>query len=126
MNWYFEKEGVSQGPHTEAEMVKRMTSKELSSDSLVWNAQMESWTTVAEAKPEWLLIESAVTEATAPVEAAPPPRPASRPISAPLKPIRETPAKGAAPAPSRLKPQAPVGGEESKPGFFKRLFGGKK
>jgi len=121
MNWYYEREGISQGPQTEEEMVLRMTRRELSSDSLVWNAQMESWSTVAEAKPEWLLIDSATTETNASEMPVPP-----RPSTAPLKPMRETPAKGAAPAPSRLKPQAPVGGEESKPGFFKRLFGGKK
>jgi hypothetical protein len=127
MNWYIEKEGICQGPLSEEEIVTRMTQRELSSDSLVWNAQMESWSTVAETKPEWLMMESAVSEATVSATiAAEATAPATRPVTAPLKPMREVPVKGAAPAPSRLKPQAPVSGDETKPGFFKRLFGGKK
>lgn len=123
MNWYIEKEGICQGPLTEEEMVTRMARRQLSSDSLVWHTELDSWSTVAETKPEWLLVEpEAVTENEPP----PTPAPITRPITAPLKPMREATAAGAAPAPSRLKPQAPVGGEESKPGFFKRLFGGKK
>lgn len=123
MNWYYEKEGICQGPLTEEEMMARMARREMSSDSLVWNGQMDSWSTVAETKPEWLLLETDPPPGTQTADETPSPQ---RPSTAPLKPMREAPAKGAAPAPSRLKPQAPVGGDEAKPGFFKRLFGGKK
>lgn len=119
MNWYYEKEGVSQGPVAEAELAERVFHRELKGDSLIWNSELDSWTSVAELRPNWL-------ETLAAQEEVPEPRPATAPLRPITVPLREAPVKGAAPAPSRLKPQAPVGGEEEKAGFLRRLFGGGK
>lgn len=145
MNWYFEKEGVSQGPIPDAEMEARLRNRDLLPTDLVWHVGRESWDTLALVRPEWV-------KGLAQPQPSPDPVPEPAPeVEAPaeIKPRRETPVRAATPAPSRLKPQAPSsscepGGkgkkkpaaetapaaasqeDEAKPGLLKRLFGGGK
>lgn len=128
MNWYYEKEGVSQGPVAEADLAERVWKRELKADSLIWNPEQESWAPVAEIRPAWLetLQEEPETPMAGEVSRQEPEIEGEAALM-PVKLLREVPVHAAAaPAPSRLKPQAPVGGKEEKPGFLKRLFGGGK
>lgn len=146
MNWYFEKEGISQGPIPEAEMEAHLRNRELQPTDLVWHVGRESWDTLAVVRPEWV---KGLAQPRPVPDATPEPEPEVE-ASVEIKPRRETPVRAATPAPSRLKPQAPTSSPESstkgkkkpaseaapaptteeneaKPGLFKRLFGsGKK
>jgi len=98
MNWYFEQDGVSQGPFTEGEMSGRVRANAVSAETLIWNPSLEEWKSVSELKPEWLK-----------------PATVEQPRSAP-------PTKSAF---SKPVIQAAPESAEAKPGLFKRLFGKK-
>ena len=101
MNWYYEQNGVSQGPVQEVDLMDRVRAKEVSEDTLIYHPGMEEWKSVRELKPEWV-------------------KPVPVPVPTPVQPARKVAAK-AAPASA---PKADEG--EEKPGLFKRLFGKKK
>jgi hypothetical protein len=104
MNWYFEIDGVSQGPVSESVLALKVQAGDLPSQTLIWNASLAEWEPAGVLKPEWLKpIIPTMPAASAPKHAA---------ARTPTKPL----------APS--KTEEPV---EEKPGFFKKLFGrGKK
>jgi hypothetical protein len=99
MNWYFEQDGVSQGPFTEGELLGRVRAKAVSAETLIWNPSLEAWQSVGELKPEWLK-----------------PATVEQPRSAP------TPTKSAF---SKPVIQAAPESAEAKPSLFKRWFGKK-
>ena len=100
MNWYFENNGISEGPVTETVLAMRIQKGEIAADALIWNPSLDEWQTVQALKPDWLI----PVIVAAPVEAkAPPARPATRPL-APSKSDEGT----------------------AKVGFFKKIFGGGK
>lgn len=119
MKWYYEKEGVSQGPCPEDEIIALVQKKQVRAATLIWHSGLEDWDTISALKPEWL------TQTPAP--AAPPSPPAKQTVPKTEGPL---PAAEAAPAPKLAKPKA--GLEKStedtgKPGLLGRLFGfGKK
>ena len=132
MNWYYEINGVSQGPQNEAGMSELVSSKVISEGTLVWNPQLESWAPAKELKPKWLVV-------------APPPAPVREPEVSPAEEATKTAKRTRAvasaaapqPAPSRLagaevtqpakKKEAEKTEKEpakGKKGLFSRLFGG--
>lgn len=106
MNWYFEKDGVSQGPVLEHDLAGRVQRGEVTGNTLVWHDGMNEWLPVAQVSPDWVK----------PKPAAPAPKPMTAKASStnkPLAPSKQTTATADEPAP--------------KQGFFSRLFGaGKK
>jgi len=105
MNWYFEKEGISQGPVPEHDLAGRVQRGEVLGDTLVWHDGMMEWLQVGQVSPDWI-------KPKAPSPAA---KPAAK-VSSTTKPL--------APSKQDIKPAAEV---EEKQGFFSRLFGaGKK
>ena len=54
MNWYFEKDGISQGPLSEAALAAKVRAKEVPADSLIWHVGREDWQSVNELRPAWL------------------------------------------------------------------------
>ena len=112
MNWYIEKDGVSQGPVTEQVLALRVQGGEVPADTLIWQVGMLEWQPIQQLRPQWL---QAV---------APPPE--SAPVVEPAAPVAATEAKPAPATRTAAKPLAPSVQEEQ-PGFFKKLFGrGKK
>ena len=106
MNWYIEKEGVSQGPLTEQVLALRVQSGEVPAETLIWHVGLAEWQPIQQLRPQWL------APSPPPVTASPEPAPAE--------------AKAAPPSRTAAKPLAPSMSEEQ-PGFFKKLFGlGKK
>jgi len=104
MNWYFEIDGVSQGPISESVLALKVQTGDLPAQTLIWNPSMSEWETAGTVKPDWL-----------------------KPIVPPM-PVTTAPKPSAVRTPT--KPLAPSKTEkvvEEKPGFFKKLFGrGKK
>lgn len=104
MNWYFEIDGVSQGPVSESVLALKVQTGDLPSQTLIWTPSMAEWEPAGVVKPDWL-----------------------KPILSPM-PVASVPKVVAARNPT--KPLAPSKTEqpvEEKPGFFKKLFGrGKK
>lgn len=105
MNWYFERDGISQGPLLEHDLAGRVQRGEVAGDTLIWHEGMNEWQPVAEVSPDWVK----------PKPVAPAAKPAAAkvsPTTKPLAPSKQT-AEDSEPAP--------------KQGFFSRLFGaGKK
>lgn len=104
MNWYFEIDGVSQGPISESVLALKVQTGDLPAQTLIWNPSMSEWEAAGTVKPDWL-----------------------KPIVPPM-PVTTAPKPSAVRTPT--KPLAPSKTEkvvEEKPGFFKKLFGrGKK
>ena len=104
MNWYIEKDGVSQGPLSEQVLALRVQDGEVPPDTLIWHVGLAEWQPIQQLRPQWL------QPPTAPVSTVSPP----------------TEAKPAPATRTAAKPLAPSMTEEQ-PGFFKKLFGrGKK
>jgi hypothetical protein len=99
MNWYFEIDGISQGPLTAEVLAIRVQKGEVPADTLVWHPGLGDWQPVGQLCPNWL------EPIVAPVPAAKPP--VTRPGTRPLAPIATEPV-------------------EEKQGFFSKLFGRSK
>ena len=111
IHWYYDKQGVSQGPLTEAAMIDLMQRKQLGGETLIWRPGLESWASLREVQPEWLKIMPSA-------EAA---KPAFKKLpQQPGLPVDSTP-----PTPL-AKPKAGIEGEttgKEKKGLLQRLFG---
>lgn len=106
MNWYIEKDGVSQGPLPEQVLALRVQSGEVPAETLIWHVGLEEWQPIQQLRPQWLE------------------RPKPEPVAAPEPPPSDI---KAVPSPARTaaKPLAPSV-PEKQPGFFRKLFGGGK
>jgi hypothetical protein len=111
MNWYFEKQGVSQGPLSEDAMIDLLQRQQMAAETRVWHPGLEEWSILGQLKPEWL---KAV--------AAPAAQPALKRMQTSL-PVDSTP-------PTPLpKPKAGIEAGAAEPptkekrGFLQRLFG---
>lgn len=49
MNWFYNNEGLADGPHDEETMNRVVTQAR----TLVWHTEMEAWQEVAHLKPDW-------------------------------------------------------------------------
>jgi hypothetical protein len=101
MNWYFEIDGISQGPLTAEVLAIRVQKGEVHADTLVWHPGLGDWQPVGQLCPDWLK----PIPAPAPVAMAKPV--AGRPGTRPLAPLATEPT-------------------EEKQGFFSKLFGRSK
>ena len=118
MKWYFEKEGISQGPCPEAEILTLVKRQQIVAGTLIWHAGLEEWDTVEKLKPEWLKLA-----ATLPV-AEPPAKQTVPKTEGPL-PSGETAPAGHLPNPKAGLEKS--GAEADKGGLLSRMFGfGKK
>jgi hypothetical protein len=118
MNWYFEDNGVAQGPHLESELEAQVRVQKLSADSLIWHAGLAEWQPVQKLRPLWLvaLKPAIAAESIKELTESAPPAPAQEEAKPTLRPT--------APLKSKESPEA---AEENKPGILKRIFGlGKK
>ncbi|HYF37401.1 MAG TPA: DUF4339 domain-containing protein [Prosthecobacter sp.] len=111
MNWYFDNEGVADGPHDEDAMKVFAVAGQVGPQTLVWQPSMSGWQEAVALKVTWL------RPAQPPVkEVAPLPVPVPRTATGVLNPdtTRRVPV-----------PSAPTGAltPGRKPGFFRRLFG---
>ena len=105
MNWYIEKDGVSQGPLTEQVLALRVQGGEVPDDTLIWHVGLEEWQPIRQLRPKWL---------------EPPAPPVLVPIAA--SPLPPAESKAAALSRAAAKPLAPSV-PEAQPGFFQKLFG---
>ncbi len=105
MTWYFNNEGVADGPYEDDAMAALLKQNRIKAQTLVWHVGGESWQGISIQAPSWW--QPTVATPTA-VEATPSSRPLTRGL-VPKAPQAEA------------KPQASGG-------FLKRLFGlgGKK
>jgi GYF domain 2 len=53
MNWYLENAGAAEGPYDDLAMTELARGHKVASDSLVWHAGLEAWTSVAALAPSW-------------------------------------------------------------------------
>lgn len=98
MNWYFNDQGVADGPHDDKHMAELHRTGKIDAGTLVWRTEMEAWQEMAKLNPEWLqpVMIKPKSATSAPV----------------IKPVSEA-TKGAALQPpgaseSRIKPVAPT------------------
>jgi hypothetical protein len=125
MNWYFEDNGVAQGPYPEAEVELKIRLNNIAADTLLWHTGLVEWQTVEKLRPQWLKPSAPV-----PVTAkADPKEPATlaQQSNSKSKARTEQPEE----AKPTLRPTAPLKtpdtAEEGKKGILKRIFGiGKK
>jgi GYF domain 2 len=83
MTWYYEQDGISHGPESEADLLTYLKDGSLQAESLIWHPGLDEWQTVLQLRPEWLTPPKPV--------AAPPPgkkpgKPVSRATQQPLTP----------------------------------------
>lgn len=142
MNWYFADNGTSIGPHSEAEMARLFSRREMPPDALVWHPGMSEWQGLDEVQPEWArpgpdqtplaghAEQSRQPEKKTQAASAGPPattQPAAVKISQQAAAAAAGPSRSSEPpVSSRLRPVAPTPDPElgeKKPGFFQRLFG---
>ena len=123
MNWYIEKDGVSQGPLTEEMLALRVQGGEVASETLIWHVGLKEWQPVAQLRPQWLVPVTPAKSAPAASDLAPAPAPApaSGPAPSSAGP-KLVPIPAAAPSRPVAKPLAPSVADEQT-GFFKKLFG---
>ncbi len=143
MNWYYEDNGVSQGPVTETDVRQRIAAGQLPSNVLVWRVGLDSWTSASDlppaispaANPEPVEEVATAAPASAPspkakretrVRATPQTAPLIQPAAQTEKPVPKPKKKTSAVA-EPPEPQPPdVTATPPKPGFLNRLFGGSK
>ncbi|MDZ4286791.1 MAG: DUF4339 domain-containing protein [Prosthecobacter sp.] len=113
MNWYFNNEGMADGPYDEPTMTDFAGGGRVRADTLVWQPTMNAWQETAAVNPPWWRPGAAPASAPAP-SSVPLARPTTGHLSSEL---RRTPVPN---APTDVLPF------QSRPGFFKRLFGKKK
>ena len=119
MNWYFEKDGVSQGPHSAEELEALVRHGTVAAAHLIWQVGMENWDSVQVLRPQWVPSTINVVPPT--------PEPEQGKAG---KPKRERAVSTAKPTTSRLKSspaktEAENAAPESPPktGILRRLFG---
>jgi hypothetical protein len=114
MNWYYEDNGVAQGPLPEGELESKVRAKALTAEALIWHVGAAQWQAVRDFRPKWL--EEPKPKAAPAVAAAVEPAPERKAAAAKIpKPLTVAAAEPPAAAPVE------------KQGLFKRLFGmGKK
>lgn len=116
MTWYFNNKGVADGPYEDEAMEVLFAQQRISPKTLVWHTEAEAWKELSRFAPSWWQAEPVSKPAAAAVAA---------PVVVPVLAKQED-----VPTTSRsLVPIAPVSDKKhraaAKPGFFKRLFGGK-
>ncbi|MDB6137390.1 MAG: hypothetical protein JWO94_462 [Verrucomicrobiaceae bacterium] len=117
MNWYYEKEGVSQGPCPETEIVALARRHQVVATTLIWHPGLDEWDSVEKLKPEWLEQPEVTAKEEVRVTHTVPK------TEGPL-PTTEAPATSNLPKPKAglEKPAEPV----AKGGLLGRLFGRNK
>lgn len=138
MNWYYDNEGMAEGPFDEERMTALAVEHRIDSQSMVWNPSMEEWSSVGTLAPSWW---SAALPAHEPVKPASlgKNQPALQKIIIPaaaedvaVRPAPTPLAAGESSAPKRrlTAPMAPTGPEpeeKNSGGVLKKIFGfGKK
>ncbi|MBL9132329.1 MAG: DUF4339 domain-containing protein, partial [Verrucomicrobiaceae bacterium] len=103
MNWYIDNAGAAEGPYDDTRMTQLAREQKIASDSLVWHAQLDAWSSVAVLSPAWwaaALPEPAATpksrkKAAPAVEKASEPSPVApkRRLAAPVAPSEDAEAK---------------------------------
>lgn len=113
--WFYNDQGLSQGPCTAAEMRSLLQHGQLQPDSLVWTPDQATWLPLATCRPPWSQLP--------PTSSTPAPQPTTPHAAIPDR--QPAPAPDPAHAAPRLKPQAPSQPEPTpkKSGFFSKLFG---
>lgn len=145
MTWYYNNEGVADGPHDEEAMRDLVSRHRVSSRTLIWNPSGENWQEVSAALPSWWQSRSSTrTEAIKGDKPAPAPVVETVTATATASAAAETPQ--ASPSSSANPGTRPLNGDagtsrnfapvapsnkakadDEKPGLLKRLFGfGKK
>jgi hypothetical protein len=121
MNWYFEKDGISQGPLSEAELEALVRHGTVAAAHLIWQVGTENWDSVQVLRPQWV---------PSTINVVPPTREPEQGKAA--KPKRERAASTAKPTTSRLKsspakPEAEKSAAQParKTSILRRLFGKK-
>jgi hypothetical protein len=127
MNWYYEDNGVAQGPLLESQLEAHARSQKIVADTLIWQAGSSEWKSVKELRPVWLEVPKQTADPVVAVKAEAKPKPLSKQATARAK---DTPlAKGTSNAehPKTAEVVKPIAVVEEpvveKPGILKRLFG---
>lgn len=110
MRWYYDANGVADGPHDEAAMFAAKLDNRIQADTLVWHRDMETWQEAAAINPRWWHEEAMATE----VPLVPIRHVESKPPAAPVEVESE--------ARRRPVPKAPTGGA-GRGSFLQKLFG---
>jgi GYF domain 2 len=107
MNWYYEIDGISQGPLPEADLEARARAGSLAPDGLIWQMELDQWQPAAQLRPDWF-------KAPAPAPATIVPPAMTEKAQLPGSPVAKVPTAQPATAPM------------PKTGILARLFGRKK
>jgi hypothetical protein len=122
MNWYYEDNGVAQGPYPEAEVELKFRLKSIAEDTLLWHTGLVEWQSAEKLRPQWLKPSGPAAEKVEVKKAEEKKVAASKSKTQVEEPEEAKPT---------LRPTAPLKGqepaEEGKKGILKRIFGmGKK
>lgn len=116
MNWYINNAGAAEGPFDDEAMTAMARGKKIASDSLIWHAELEAWSSVALLSPPWW---TAALPAMTP-EPAPAAKSKKKSVAA------DAPADSTAPKRRLAAPMAPSE-DSSEPkesgGLLKKIFG---
>jgi len=104
MTWYYNNDGVADGPHEDEAMSELKSQKRLNAQTLIWHPEAAQWQAVAQMSPAWW--QPAQPKVTSPQ------------VSTDKTLKKEEVIKGG------FTPMAPIASEKaSTTNFFKRLLG---
>jgi hypothetical protein len=123
MNWYYEDNGIAQGPVPESELESRVRGQKLSAEALIWAAGSAEWRSVKDLRPVWLEVPKVTAQPASPRAKDTPLVKRGTASDAKTSSAPEPGMKLKAKATEAPAPEVPA----EKPGLLKRLFGlGKK
>jgi hypothetical protein len=65
MHWYYDSEGTAEGPQDDEAMADLVEQGKISTETLVWQPDMERWTEVSALGPSWAEPRKKVSRAKA-------------------------------------------------------------
>lgn len=65
MHWYYDSEGTAEGPQDDEAMADLIEQGKISTETLVWQPDMERWTEVSALGPSWAEPRKKVSRAKA-------------------------------------------------------------
>lgn len=114
MHWYYDNEGLAEGPLDDEAMATLLNDGKLAPRTLIWQPEMERWSEVSQVAPAWSLPKkkrsitaSVLSKLTGGIPVA--------------KPASDSPAETGGRKPMPMAPSGPEKGAADQ-GLLKRLF----
>lgn len=53
MHWYYDNEGIAEGPHDEEVMASHLKEGRISKETLIWEPELDRWAELSSVNPNW-------------------------------------------------------------------------